>query len=116
MAVAGISRTQAYDPEMKEIEVAARALGVQLQPVDLRGPNDLEKAFSAMTRKRAGTLIGLQTRNIFNLRKRIGELAVNSRLPAVSFIDSLRRMAGLSLMDRNLPTYIDARQLTWTKS
>ena len=86
VAVVGISRRQPYyDPEMKEIEVAARALGVQRQPVDLRGPNDLEKAFSAMTKKRAGALIGLQTRNIINLRKRIGELAVNSRLPAVSF-------------------------------
>ena len=70
---------------MNEIEVASRALGVQLQPVDLRGPNDLEQAFSAMTKKRAGALIGLQTRNIINLRKRIGELAVNRRLPAVSF-------------------------------
>ena len=85
VAVVGISRRQAHDPEMKELEVAARALGVQLQPVDLRGPNDLEKAFSAMTKKRAEALIGLQTRNIINLRKRIGELAVNSHLPAVSF-------------------------------
>jgi putative tryptophan/tyrosine transport system substrate-binding protein len=85
VAVVGISRRQAHDPEMKELEVAARALGVQLQQVDLRGPNDLEKAFSAMTKNRAEALIGLQTRNIINLRKRIGELAVNSRLPAVSF-------------------------------
>ncbi len=85
VAVVGISRRQAFDPEMKEMEVAARALGLQLQPVDLRGPNDLEKAFSAIARGRAGALIGLQTRNIINLRKRIGELAVKGRLPTVSF-------------------------------
>jgi hypothetical protein len=39
---------------MKEIELAARALGLQIQPVELREPNDLENAFSAMAKGRAG--------------------------------------------------------------
>ncbi len=38
---------------LKEAEVAARALGVRLQVVEARGPADLDRAFSDMTRARA---------------------------------------------------------------
>jgi putative tryptophan/tyrosine transport system substrate-binding protein len=41
--------TQGHGPQIKELEVAARALGLQLRPVEVRGPNVLENAFSAMT-------------------------------------------------------------------
>jgi putative ABC transport system substrate-binding protein len=41
---------------LKEAEVAARALGVQPQFVEARGPADFDRAFSDMTRARAGAL------------------------------------------------------------
>jgi ABC-type uncharacterized transport system substrate-binding protein len=41
---------------LEEAKVAAQSLGVQLQAVEARGPADLEKAFAAMTRERAGAL------------------------------------------------------------
>ena len=41
---------------LKEAEVAARALGVRLQFVEARGPADFDRAFSDMTRARAGAL------------------------------------------------------------
>jgi len=41
--------------ELRETEVAARALGVKLQPLKVRGPNDLGRAFSAMTSSTAVT-------------------------------------------------------------
>src|SRR5229473_6962912 len=37
----------------KEVEVAARALGVRLQFIEARGPDDFDRAFSEMTRARA---------------------------------------------------------------
>jgi putative tryptophan/tyrosine transport system substrate-binding protein len=72
-----------YGPQMKEIKIAAPALGLQLQPVEVQGPNDLEKAFSAMTRRHAGALIGLQLPTLDNLRERIVDFAAKSRLPAM---------------------------------
>jgi putative ABC transport system substrate-binding protein len=42
-----------------ETEVAARALGVALQPLDIRGPDDFEPAFAAATRGNAQGLIAL---------------------------------------------------------
>ena len=44
---------------VKEAEVAARALGVRLQFVEARRPADIDRAFSDMTRARAGALIVL---------------------------------------------------------
>ena len=81
-----------YGVQMKEVEVAAQTIGLQLQVEDIRGPNDLEKAFSAITKGRAGALLGL-TNSTFNiLRSRIAELAVKSRLPTMygdrAFVDS----------------------------
>ena len=46
-------------PLLRETEAAARALGVQLQVVEVRDPTDFDSAFSAMTRERAGALVVL---------------------------------------------------------
>ena len=72
-----------YGVQIKEVEVAARALGLQLQPLEVRGSNDLEKAFSAITSGRAGGLIGLTNPTFNVLQGRIAELAVKNRVPSV---------------------------------
>ena len=81
-----------YGVQMKEVEVAAQTIGLRLQVEDIRGPNDLEKAFSAITKGRAGALLGLTNPTFNILRSRIAELAVKSRLPSMYgdrvFVDS----------------------------
>src|SRR5712692_6251767 len=68
---------------LKEAEVAARALGVRLQLVEARGPADLDRAFSDMTRVRAGALTVLPG-NMFAIeRRRLVDLAAKNRLPSV---------------------------------
>ena len=84
VAVVGIQYVQGQDPEMSAMEVAARTLGLQLQPVELRGPEDLEKTFLAITRGRADALIGLQDLTVQSHRGQIADLAVKSRLPTVA--------------------------------
>ena len=37
-------------PQLREAEVTAQTLGVLLQPVEARSPNDFDSAFTAMTR------------------------------------------------------------------
>jgi ABC-type uncharacterized transport system substrate-binding protein len=73
-----------YGVQMKEVEVAAKALDVQLQSVEIRGPSDLESAFTAVTRGRAGALMGLPNPTFSSLVERIADLAVKNRLPSVS--------------------------------
>jgi putative ABC transport system substrate-binding protein len=67
---------------MSEIKVAANALGVQLETVQVRSPNDFESAFAASIKRGAGALIVLQGPLTSSYRKRIVELAAKSRLLA----------------------------------
>jgi putative ABC transport system substrate-binding protein len=69
--------------ELTETEVAARVLGVKLQPLKVKGPNDLGPAFSAMTRERSGAVIVLPDFIFFDHRARLVDLAAKSRLPVI---------------------------------
>jgi putative ABC transport system substrate-binding protein len=73
----------AADLRMKEAEVAARSLRLQLHSAGVRSPNDLEPAFLAMKKERAGALITLRAPLIVNQSKRILDLAAKNRLPAM---------------------------------
>ena len=101
-------------PLLRETEAAARALGVQLQVVEVRGPTEFDSAFSAMTRDRAGALVVLPDGIFQNERRRIATLAAKSRLPAIyawrEAVDAGGLMAyGASVPDifRRAAVYVD---------
>jgi putative ABC transport system substrate-binding protein len=64
-------------------EVAARALGVRLQFVEVRGPADFNRAFSHVTGAHAGALTVLPSAMLFSERRRLVDLAAKNRLPVV---------------------------------
>jgi putative ABC transport system substrate-binding protein len=68
---------------VKEAEVAARALGLRLQFVEARDSADIDRAFSEMTRARAGGLTVLPSGMFIGERQRLVDLAAKNRLPAV---------------------------------
>ena len=69
---------------LKETEVPARALRVQLIHLVVRGPDDYEGAFQAATKERANALyVRLVPETSSAHRKQIVELAAKSRLPAI---------------------------------
>ena len=101
-------------PQMRETEAAARSLGVQLQPLEVRGLDDFERVFQAATKERAGALITLDDAFVFTHRTRIVKLAAKSRLPAIygfrEFVDAgglMSYAANLSEMYRRAATYVD---------
>ena len=67
----------------KDTEAAARTLGVALQPLEVRGPEDFEAAFAAATRGNAQALIAFDDALTVAHRPRIVALAASSRLPAM---------------------------------
>jgi len=80
------------DAELKEVEPVARFLRIGIQSLEVKGPDDFEKAFQAATKKRAEALM-VSTGGFFAFhQKRIVELAVKSRLPAmygnVQYVDA----------------------------
>jgi len=95
-------------------DVAARALGVRLQVVEARSPDDFDKAFSDITRARAGAVTVLGSTMFIIERKRLVDLAAKHRLPALytwrQFVDAGGLMAyGPNGADwlRRAATYVD---------
>src|SRR5215813_2363539 len=66
-----------------ELETAGRALGVGLRLTGVGSENDLEAAFSAMTRERVGAVLVAAGPFETIHRRRIIDLAAASRLPAI---------------------------------
>jgi putative ABC transport system substrate-binding protein len=99
---------------LKGADVAARALGMRLQVVEARGPADFDRAFSDMTRARAGALTVSQGAMFNTERRRLVDLAAKNRLPAVypgrEFVDDGGLMSyGPNIADlfRRAATYVD---------
>jgi putative ABC transport system substrate-binding protein len=95
-------------------KVAARTLGVELQALEARGPDNFERAFAAMTRERAGALFVVADGMFLLHRTRIVGLAAKHRLPAMyalrGFVDAGGLVVyGASLSDnsRRAATYVD---------
>jgi len=83
VAVVWNPNSPAADLRMKEAEVAARSLHLQLHSAGVRSPNDLEPAFLTMKKERVGALITLRGPLIVNQSKRILDLAAKNRLAAM---------------------------------
>jgi len=99
---------------LKPAEVAARALGMRVQFVEARGPADFDRAFSDMTRARAGALAVLGSAIFNSERRRLVDLAAKHRLPTVytsrDFVDAGGLMTyGVNLADlfRRAAAYVD---------
>jgi len=69
--------------QLKETQAAAVALGVTLRPFDVKGPGDLDAAFTAIKKERAEALIVLTDPMLLGQRRRIADLAVKSALPSI---------------------------------
>jgi putative tryptophan/tyrosine transport system substrate-binding protein len=78
------NRSNPWHPlALKGVEAAARSLAVQLQIVEVRGPEELDQAFAAMTRERTGAVLVLADPMTFFHRTRLAGLAAQRRLPAM---------------------------------
>ncbi|TAK07658.1 ABC transporter substrate-binding protein, partial [bacterium] len=101
--------------EYKETEGAARSLRLQLQFVEVRRSDDLQRAFSAVTKGRAEALIVAWPNSVlFSNRGQITSFAQKDRLPSIyaqrEFVDAGGLMAyGASTADlwRRTATYVD---------
>ena len=124
-AVPGVSRVAlllkrdaAPDPTiqayLKTGEDAASSLGVQLQVVEARGPEEFDRAFADMSKARAGALAVVSTPVFNSARHRLVDQAARNRLPAVyslrMYVDAGGLMsygADVREMARRAAVYVD---------
>ena len=83
VAVIGNSTRAGTAQMLKETELAAEALKVQLQYLDVLAPKDIETAFRAASKGRADAVLVLTSPVFLSQRTQTAELAVKSRLPAI---------------------------------
>ena len=99
---------------LSEAAQAAGTLGLQLQLVEVQGPDELEHAFSAMVVNRAESLFTFPSTMLFSERPRLVGLAARHRLPAMFNAREFVRLGGLIAYGASLPaitrraaTYVD---------
>jgi putative ABC transport system substrate-binding protein len=79
--------------QLQEAEDATRALGMQVQPIPVRGPEDFDAAFQAV--RGADGLLLIDAAFFTTHRARLVSLAVESRLPAMYGIREMVDAGGL---------------------
>ena len=115
MAVLGTSTTPGHAQLLKETELAAAAVGIRYQYVDVLDPKDLETAFRTATKWRADAILLLQSATLFLSRStRCQTRPVQRRLPAIYGSSEYANVGGLmaygvNFLDlyRRAATYVD---------
>jgi putative tryptophan/tyrosine transport system substrate-binding protein len=118
VVVLGSSTLPGNAQTLRETELAAGALGVTLQSVDVLNPKDIEAAFRAASKGRAEAVLALGNPVLNAHRTQVADLAVKSRLPAMYYAAEFVEAGGLMFygVDWTFPICSGAPPRTWTKS
>jgi len=115
VAVFGTSTRPEHAQVLKEVELAAAALKLKLQYLDVLEPKDIETAFRAAGKGRAGAVLWLVAGGIASAhRTAIVDLAVKNRLPVMYGDGRYVEAGGLMFygvnvldLDRRAAAYVD---------
>jgi putative tryptophan/tyrosine transport system substrate-binding protein len=128
--VVGLSRVallvNATDPEgarryVELISADVGLSGVTVEPIEVRAPDDFEKAFSEMSKRGLQGVVTTQDGLIYNEQRRMFRLAVQHRLPLIGYTREMATNGALmtygpnnAAMFRRVGTFVD-RILKGTK-
>jgi putative ABC transport system substrate-binding protein len=115
VAVFGTSTTPGNALDLKEVELAAKVLRLELQHSDVLNPKDIETAFRTAVKAHAGGVLMNVSGPVANSsRTEIAELAVKSRLPVIYSRQEYVEHGGLlsygvsiNDLDRRAASYVD---------
>jgi putative ABC transport system substrate-binding protein len=114
VAIGGDVTRPGIPQALREINVAADALGVQVQYLEVREPKDIETAFRAASKEHADAVLVLGSPVLLSQRRQIADVAAKSRLPTIyprpEFVEDGGLMSyGVSFTDlfRRAATYVD---------
>jgi putative tryptophan/tyrosine transport system substrate-binding protein len=114
VAVLGASTNPGNAQALKETELAAGAYKVQFQYLNVLSPKDIETAFRAASKGRAGAVLVLASPLIESHRTQITDLAAKNRFPAIYYAPEFVEAGGLMSYGTSFPdlfrraaTYVD---------
>ena len=111
-AVPGLSRIAVvWDPapgtvHLRAVQGAARSLGVEVQALEVRKPEDMEKAFSAL-RRRPQAIMWLPSPMMYVNSARSAELSMRQRLPVISVWREFAESGGALSYGPIQPAYLE---------
>jgi len=77
-----------FGAQHDELQRAAQSLGVRLEFIEIRGPQDLDVAFKSAKRKNTRAVLLMRSSVLYVHRARVAALALEARLPTVSSLNS----------------------------
>lgn len=110
-AIPGVSRVAVFwnaavpslRSDWQQTEAASEGLGLRLLPFVIRGPDDFETAFSAVSSQATDALLSLPDAVTLTYRARIVEFAARARLPAMYAFRESAEDGGLMAYGPSLP-------------
>jgi putative ABC transport system substrate-binding protein len=84
-----------HAPSLKETEIPAKTLGVELHPLEVRHRDSIGPAFAAMAKARDSAVFVLDDSLFFEQRETITDLALRHRLPSMFGISGFVTAGGL---------------------
>ena len=108
------SASSSGPPQFKQLQTAAPALGITLLSFEVKGPDDFERAFTAMRKERPAALVVHGNPLLTTHQRRIFEFVVKNRLPAIYTHEQWVEAGGLISYGAHFPdlwrraaTYVD---------
>jgi putative tryptophan/tyrosine transport system substrate-binding protein len=102
VAVVGNATVPGNAQAVRQTELAAEALGVKVEYLDVRSPAQIESAFRTAGKNHAEALLVLGSQVVTSERKQFAALAVKSRLPAIYWNPESVEAGGLMSYSANL--------------
>ena len=100
--------------QLREAQAAGGTLKMQLQALEARVPQEIDRAFATMTRERAGALLILADAIFTNQRQQIAELSMKRQMPSVYGVSGYAEAGGLMVysvdpvdLERRAAIYVD---------
>ena len=95
--------------QIKDVESAGRALGLTLDFIEVKGADDLERAYKVAVAQKAEALLILWSPVFYVNRYRVGALALQEKLPTMTELTVVVRAGGLL-------SYGSARYYNWERA
>ena len=114
VAILWNSRSDVNRAALEETKTAAKALGIRLETLEIREPQDIERAFSSVIPARATAILTVADAFLWSQRQHIVALAARHRLPGMFPEEEFVETGGLMAYGPHVPdnfrraaTYVD---------
>ena len=115
VAVLGTSSEPGYAQAVRETQVAAGALGVQLHYLDVLDPKDIETRFREATKRGIDAVLAINSPVLNSRRPQLADLAVKSRLPVAYGMTDYAESGGLMTYGPSITDLFGAPLPMWTR-